>query len=89
MCRQQQHMTVAACTYKFSYLLGLEALQHLQLDGQPVTVPAGDIAHALAPQQLVFHDKVLQNLVQRVANVEITCAGGVGWRRGVSVGVSG
>ncbi len=45
-------------------------LLHLQLDGQPVAVPAGDVGRVKAVQRAGFDDDVLQDLVDRMADVD-------------------
>ena len=54
-------------------------LQHLELDGQPVRVPARHEGRALALEELVPVDEVLEDLVERVADVQVA----VGVRRPV------
>ena len=46
-------------------------LDHFELDGQTVAVPAGDEGRMEAGHRLRFHDEVLQHLVQRGAHVHI------------------
>jgi hypothetical protein len=46
-------------------------LRDLELDGQAVAVPAGDVGRVEAAQRLVFDDDVLEHLVQRGADVDI------------------
>lgn len=57
------------------YLLRFETLQHLQLNGQSMTVPARHKAHPAALQQLMLDDKVLQDFVHGMTNVKIACEG--------------
>eukprot|EP00968_Pinguiococcus_pyrenoidosus_P022263 scaffold3100_cov248-Pinguiococcus_pyrenoidosus.AAC.18 len=57
-------------------LVLLQSLQHLELDRQAVAVPPGDVADLAALQGVELVDDVLQNLVQRVADVQV--AVGVG-----------
>jgi hypothetical protein len=52
------------------------ACKHLQLDGQTVAVPAGDVPHLAPPQDLILIDDVFEDFVEGVANVQI--AVGVG-----------
>ena len=54
-------------------------LGDLELDRQPVAIPARDVRRADAAQGLVLDDDVLENLVQRRADVDIA----VGERRAV------
>ena len=53
-----------------------ELLHHLNLDGQAVVVPAGDVGRAKALQRLVTRHDIFQRLVERMAEVEV--AVGVG-----------
>ena len=46
-------------------------LHHLELDGQTVAVPAGDVGRVKAGHRLRFDDEVLQHLVQRGAHVHV------------------
>ena len=46
-------------------------LHHLELDGQPVAVPAGHVRHVFAAHVLELQDDVLERLVQRRADVHI------------------
>src|SRR3546814_3593066 len=46
-------------------------LLDLPLDGQAVAVPAGDIGRVLALQRLGADDHVLQDMVERVADVHV------------------
>ncbi len=49
---------------------------HLQLDGQPVAVPARDIGRVVTGEGLGLDDNVLQDLVDRMADVDIpVCIG--------------
>ncbi len=59
--------------------LGAKQLLDLPLDGQAVAVPAGHIVHILAQSELGPHHEVLQELVQRMADVD----GAVGVGRSV------
>mmetsp|Transcript_6651 Transcript_6651/g.12011 ORF Transcript_6651/g.12011 Transcript_6651/m.12011 type:complete len:295 (-) Transcript_6651:669-1553(-) len=52
-------------------------LQHLQLDGQAVAVPTGAVPHTAALQHLEPIDKVFQDFIQRMTDVEV--AVGVRW----------
>ena len=52
-------------------LLRAELLVDLELDGQAVAVPARDVVGHLALQVAVLHDDVLQDLVERVADVDV------------------
>ena len=65
-------------------LLGFHPLQHLELDGKAVTVPAGDVVHLLALEDLVTVDKILQELVEGMTDVQVT----VGIRRAIMKDVS-
>ncbi len=49
----------------------LEALEHLELDGEAVAVPPGHVAHLEAAEHLVAVDEVLQDLVERVPDVQV------------------
>ena len=49
---------------------------HLPFDGQAVAIPTGDIGRILAQQRLRAHHRILQDMVQRVADVHV--AVGVG-----------
>src|SRR5437016_1489406 len=51
-------------------LLGAQLLQDLMLDRQPVAVPAGDERHLVVLHRLGLDDDILENLVQRVADVD-------------------
>ena len=51
-------------------------LAHLELNGQAMAVPAGDIRGAEAAQRLVLDDDVLENLVQRSADMHIAIGEG-------------
>mmetsp|Transcript_42070 Transcript_42070/g.96437 ORF Transcript_42070/g.96437 Transcript_42070/m.96437 type:complete len:492 (+) Transcript_42070:1865-3340(+) len=64
---------------ELSPLAGLHRLQHLQLNRQAVAVPAGDVGGLPPLQQHVPVDDVLQDLVERVAHVQLA----VGVRRPV------
>mmetsp|Transcript_52390 Transcript_52390/g.104099 ORF Transcript_52390/g.104099 Transcript_52390/m.104099 type:complete len:308 (+) Transcript_52390:1063-1986(+) len=57
----------------------LHALQHLELDWEPMAVPARYVANLAALQQLVTVDDILKDLVERMANVQIA----VGVRRAI------
>lgn len=46
-------------------------LLDLPLDRQPVTVPAGDVGRVLALQRLGADDHVLQDMVERMADVHV------------------
>ena len=54
-------------------------LRDLELDRQPVAIPARHVGRAEAAQGFVFDDDVLENLVQRGADVDVA----VGERRAV------
>ena len=60
-------------------LLGFHPLQHLELNGKAVTVPAGDVVHLLALEDLMTVDEILQELVQGMADVQVA----VGVRRAI------
>src|SRR3989441_673725 len=66
-------------------LLGAQLLQDLMLDRQPVAVPAGDERHLVVLHRLGLDDDVLEDLVQRVANVDTA----VGIRRTIVQHVEG
>mmetsp|Transcript_47411 Transcript_47411/g.140001 ORF Transcript_47411/g.140001 Transcript_47411/m.140001 type:complete len:618 (+) Transcript_47411:1198-3051(+) len=51
-------------------LIALHGLQHLQLNGQAMAIPARDISHLVALHRLELVDDILQDLVQGVAHVE-------------------
>ena len=51
-------------------------LGNLEFDGQTVAIPAGNVRRAEAAQGLVFDDDVLENLVQRGADVDIAVGKG-------------
>ena len=57
-------------------LLRPELLVDLELDGQAVAVPAGDVVGHVPAHVAVLHHDVLQDLVERVADVDV--AVGVG-----------
>ncbi len=52
-------------------LLALHALQHLELDRQPVRIPPRHIPRLFPLQQLIPVDKILQDLIQRVPNMQV------------------
>ena len=52
-------------------------LEDLELDREPMAVPAGNVAHLAPTQQLVPVDDVLEDLVQRVPDVQV--AVGIRW----------
>jgi hypothetical protein len=56
--------------------LRIHGLEHLQLDGQAVAVPARDVAHFAPLEDLIFIDDVFEDFVEGVANVQV--AVGVG-----------
>ncbi len=60
-------------------LLLAETLLDLELDRQPVAVPAGHVRSAIAAHILVLDDDVLHDLVERVAEMDVA----VGVRRTV------
>mmetsp|Transcript_46626 Transcript_46626/g.97979 ORF Transcript_46626/g.97979 Transcript_46626/m.97979 type:complete len:293 (+) Transcript_46626:2230-3108(+) len=60
-------------------LLRFHRLQHLQLDGEPVTIPSRHVVHLLPFQNLMPIDEILEKLVQRVSDVQVA----VGVRRSV------
>ena len=51
-------------------------LRHLRLNRQAVAVPAWNVGRAFAPERLVFDDDVLENLVQRGADVDVAVGEG-------------
>ena len=51
--------------------LGAVSLFDLPFDGQAVAIPAGDIARVKARHLLGAHDHILEDLVQRMANVQM------------------
>ena len=57
--------------------LGAQFLGHLGLDGQAMAVPAGNVRGLESAQGLRLQDQILENLVQRRADVHI--AVGEGW----------
>ena len=63
--------------------VGVAALSHLlrdlELDRQPVAVPARHVRHVFAAQRLILENEVLENFVQRCADVHVA----VGERRAV------
>ena len=63
--------------------VGVAVLSHLlrdlELDRQPVAVPARHVRHVFAAQRLVLENEVLENFVQRRADVHVA----VGERRAV------
>ena len=65
--------------FHHAYRLRLRSqlLVHLELDGQPMAVPAWDIDSVIAHHGPGLDDQVLQDLVQRVAHVDMA----VGVRR--------
>ena len=44
---------------------------HLPFDGQAVAIPTGDIGRILAQQRLRAHHRILQDMVERVADVHV------------------
>ena len=54
-------------------------LRDFELNRQPVAIPAGNVGRAFAAQGLILDDDVLENLVQRGADVDVA----VGERRAV------
>lgn len=54
-------------------------LAHLEFDGQPVAIPAGDVGCIKPAQGFVFDDDVLENFVERRPDVDIA----IGERRAV------
>ena len=66
-------------------LFAAELLVDLDLDGQAVAVPAGDVGSVEAGHGLRLHDKVFEALVERVAEVD----GAVGVGRAVVEDVGG
>ncbi len=60
-------------------LSSAQLLLHLDLDREPVTVPAGDVGRVEPHHGPRLHDDVLENLVERVPHVD----GAVGVRRPV------
>ena len=50
--------------------LGAELLLDLPLDGQAMAVPAGHVVHVLAERELAADHEVLEQLVQRMADVD-------------------
>ena len=61
------------------FLRSADILFDLQLDRQTVAVPAGNIRRGVAGHRFVFDDYVLENLVERMADVDVA----VGVRRPV------
>lgn len=57
--------------------LGAQFLGHLRLDGQTMAVPAGNVRGLESAQGLRLQDQILEDLVQRRADVHI--AVGEGW----------
>ena len=55
----------------------IHGLKYFQLDGQAMAIPAGHVAYLAALEQLILIDRVLENFVEGVANVQIAI--GVGW----------
>ena len=55
--------------------VGVAVLAHLlcdlELDRQPVAVPARNVRHVFTSQRLVLENEVLENLVQRCADVHV------------------
>ena len=49
-----------------------QPLERLELNGQTMTVPAGNIADLLALTQLKAIDDILQDLVERMANMQFS-----------------
>mmetsp|Transcript_21132 Transcript_21132/g.35444 ORF Transcript_21132/g.35444 Transcript_21132/m.35444 type:complete len:358 (-) Transcript_21132:217-1290(-) len=52
-------------------VLRRHGLQHLQLDGQPVAVPPGHVAHLAPLQHLIAVNEVLEDLVEGVTDVQV------------------
>ena len=51
-------------------------LRHLELDGQAMTVPAGNVGRAEPAQGFVLDDDVLENFVQSRANMDVAVGEG-------------
>mmetsp|Transcript_30728 Transcript_30728/g.58301 ORF Transcript_30728/g.58301 Transcript_30728/m.58301 type:complete len:243 (+) Transcript_30728:2425-3153(+) len=81
--------------------LRLHCLQHLELDGQSVTVPSGNVMDLLPAQHLMPVDEILQQFVEGVSDVQVSIGvgrtimqdelfsvvrGGIGGEFGVEVG---
>jgi len=67
-----------ATDFRFAHalLLRSQVLEHLVLDRKAVTVPARDVGRIVARHGLKFDNDVLEDLVQRVADMNV--AVGVG-----------
>ena len=60
-----------SCPARFAHFLG-----NLEFDGQAVAIPARHIRRAVTAQGLVFDDDVFENLVKRVADVDVAIGEG-------------
>mmetsp|Transcript_37946 Transcript_37946/g.79475 ORF Transcript_37946/g.79475 Transcript_37946/m.79475 type:complete len:239 (-) Transcript_37946:980-1696(-) len=81
--------------------LRLHRLQHLELDGQSMAVPSGNVMDLLPTQHLMTVDEILQQFVEGVSDVQVSVGvrrtvvkdelfgvvgGGIGGEFGVEVG---